>query len=310
LHNSHFSPLLKFYPKKDDKKMMALKSTVYPEKQMNQSILAFTQLSLKNLALRGLEQAFGVYIDSQESLLSNIYKPSLYFSNNKIGYLYVSGLALQHSKSHNLPPLEIAQAIASHLIANQNDFDVHIVPPGWIHLRLTDLTLSNWLQSIAVSPALSVSTATNASRLFPIQYAHARCCSLLRLAHLDGSVLSIEPLPDDNAVSWRVISPNPIPWLNSAQIRLTTTAESRLIAKLIPAVDDLTLVLDDSANFELAAREVSQAFQIFWSCCRIWGEVKINSLPLAQARLGLVLVTQIVLRSLLQREGAVAHEEL
>ncbi len=276
---------------------------------MRQKILCFTQLSLKYLALRGLDRAFSIYIDSQESLLSIFYKPSLYLSYNNIGYLYISGLALQHSKSHNLPPLEIAQAIASHLIAIQNDFDVLIVPPGWIHLRLTDLTLSNWLQNITVFPTPPASTTTNVPNLFPIQYAHARCCSLLRLAHLDGSVLRIQPLPDDNAVSWDVISPNPIPWLERAQIRLTTTAESRLITKLIQATDDLAGV-DGSGNIELAAREVSQAWEVFWSCCRIWGEVKINSLPLSQARLGLVLVTQTVLRSLLQRLGAMAPLEL
>ncbi|MBA3920540.1 MAG: glutamate acetyltransferase [Nostocaceae cyanobacterium] len=276
---------------------------------MNQKILCSTETSLKYSALRGLDTAFSIYIDSKKSLLRNSYKSSLYFSENNIGYLYISGLALQHSKSHNLPPLEIAHAIASHLITIQNDFDVLIVAPGWIHLRLTDLTLSNWLQNIAVSPVPQPSTTTNASNLFPIQYAHARCCSLLRLAHLDGSLLLIQPLPDDNAVSWRVISPNPIPWLDSAQIRLKTTAESRLIAKLIQAVDDLA-PLNACANFELAAREVSQAFEIFWSCCHIWGEVKINSLPLAQARLGLVLVTQTVLRSLLHRLGAIAPLEL
>jgi len=276
---------------------------------MNKKILQYTDVSLKYSALRGLDRAFSIYIDSEKSLLRNLYKPSLYFIQNSIGYLYISALALQHSKSHNLPPLEIAQAIASHLITIQNDFEVLIVSPGWIHLRLTDLTLSNWLQNIAVSPVPQPSTTTKAPNLFPIQYAHARCCSLLRLAHLDSSLLLIQPLPDDNAVSWRVISPNPIPWLDSAQISLKTTAESRLIAKLIQAVDDLADV-NASGNFELAARQVSQAFEIFWSCCHIWGEVKINSLPLAQARLGLVLVTQTVLRSLLHRLGAIAPLEL
>lgn len=79
---------------------------------MNKKILQSTDFSLKYSALRGLDTAFSIYIDSKKSLLSKFYKSSLYFSQNNIGYLYISGLALQHSKSHNLPPLEIAQAIA------------------------------------------------------------------------------------------------------------------------------------------------------------------------------------------------------
>ncbi|XZN96275.1 MAG: DALR anticodon-binding domain-containing protein [Microcoleus sp.] len=59
------------------------------------------------------------------------------------------------------------------------------------------------------------------------------------------------------------------------------------------------------------ANSLSTAFQTFYSQCRIWGEVKRENLKLAQARLGLVLATQSLLRFILEELlNAVAPLEL
>jgi arginyl-tRNA synthetase len=109
------------------------------------------------------------------------------------------------------------------------------------------------------------------------------------------------------------LSAQPIPWLDCDQkLRLHQPDEVRLIHQLVKMVDDL--VFSDSSrsvNWETAALKLSAAFDSFWCNCRIWGEVKINSWELAQARLGLLIATQLVLRSVLETKlGVFAPVEL
>ncbi|MEB3181667.1 MAG: DALR anticodon-binding domain-containing protein, partial [Nostocaceae cyanobacterium] len=136
---------------------------------------------------------------------------------------------------------------------------------------------------------------------FPIQYAHARCCSLLRLAHREG-LITLEPEPDNNLFPERIIAPNPLPWLDSdGQLCLVHPAENRLIDKLVQVIDDLYCGSPQQrVNWEKTALDLSAAFGNFWADCRIWGELKGNCKNLAQARLGLIMVTQSVFRLLLQ----------
>ncbi|NEP58605.1 MAG: hypothetical protein F6K31_16565 [Symploca sp. SIO2G7] len=112
-------------------------------------------------------------------------------------------------------------------------------------------------------------------------------------------------------------SQSPIPWLKEAQgldgevlhLRLVHPAERRLIAQIIDVQD--ALINQSQLQGIKLARELSKAFEQFYSSCRIWGEVKSQAPQLAQARLGLVAVTQILLRSLLQEQlGILAPVEL
>jgi arginyl-tRNA synthetase len=247
----------------------------------------------------------------------------LYKGRDNSRVLYISSVALRLAKSHNQTTMEIASGIVSHLSAIRGDvFSVQIVPPGLIYLELTHLFLATWLQSLVVTNVggdgemgTSKITIQNPSRLFAIQYAHARCYSLALLAHREGLIKLREPIPDisENSALHNLVSTEQIPWLKDHQkLRLSHPAEGRLISELVQVIDYLECTDScDAVNWEKVALNLSQTFEIFWSQCRIWGKVKISAPELAQARLGLIIATQSVLRCLLvDKLAAVAPLEL
>ena len=253
-------------------------------------------------------------------------------------FLYTSSVSLGLSKSQNRKAMELASAIASDISGICGEvFSIQIVPPGLIHFELTHSTLATWLQSLVVrsgewgvgsggvgeagedegDKANNQCPMPNAQcpmpNLFAVQYAHARCCSLVLLAHREGLIKLREPVPNTSPVFWSVISPNPLPWLNcDGTLRLNHPDERRLIGELIQVVDNIECAdVKGSVKWEKVALSLSQAFEKFWCNCRIWGEVKITSPELAQARLGLLMATQSVLRLVLEESlGVFAPLEL
>jgi len=283
----------------------------------------------KNTAIRQLLYSYLlVVVDSfnyhqqQQSTIKA--KIPLYKGRDSQQILYICGVALRLAKSHNRDPMEIASVITSRLLTIcKENLLVRIVSPGWIHLELADSLLAAWLQNLALGglgddrdTKKDERIATiNPARLFAMQYTHARCCSLILLAQRGGLIPFREPLPDN----WQglslgsLVSTMQIPWLNSeTKIRLNHPAESCLISELIEVVDSLIFPHDNKAmNWEKLGSDLSQAFTTFWSQCRIWGEVKTTLPEVTQARLGLILATQTVLRVLLVKKfGSVAPLEL
>ncbi|RUS96141.1 DALR anticodon-binding domain-containing protein [Trichormus variabilis] len=256
------------------------------------------------------------YTNHREILCIEDGKIPLYQGRDDEKILYISSLALRLSRPHNSQAMEIASEMAAYLSAHCGEiFKVKIVPPAWIYVELAHLTLADWLHSITVENTELKSIENNCSIIntdklvFTIQYSHARCCSLLRLAHRERLIELV-----DNSLNFRDFqSAQSIPWLDDDQkLRLNQPDEVRLIQQLLKLVDDL--VYPDagiSVNWGKAGLKLSQAFDNFWCNCRIWGEVKINSWELAQARLGLLIATQLVLRSVLETKlGAFAPLEL
>ncbi|MBP5974749.1 glutamate acetyltransferase [Brasilonema sp. CT11] len=159
--------------------------------------------------------------------------------------------------------------------------------------------------SISSSPFSS----PNSASLFTAQYAHARCCSLLRLGVHEGLIKLRESNVDegDNVKQnlWSsIFTPNPIPWLNSDEkLRFNHPASYLLINELVRVVDKVEgSDFGDSVNWEKAALDLSRVFETFWCKCQIFGEVKTASPELAQAKIGLVLATQSVLRFVLEEK--------
>ena len=258
---------------------------------------------------------------------------SLYQAKGCSRFLYISPIAFHLSKAKKIPALEIANAIALLLdsqveyccrqltSANLLQFTFEVVPPGWIHIEVTQPMLAAWLQNMITYPPqlqnyrekkYCLLTQSDTYRLFAAQYAHARCCSLLQMAHRE-KLITLKELPETSSAVFLLADPSPIPWLNDQKLRYFHTAELALISQLLATLDDFYCsgTSRQLKIWEKAALNLSQVFQTFYSCCRIWGEVKMQTLELSQARLGLVMATQICLRLLLQDKlGVLAPVEL
>lgn len=255
--------------------------------------------------------------------------------------MYRSAIALRLAPHFQQSACDIANELVTyfpttiHQSAKQMvlDFTVEVEPSGWINFWLSDRTLATWLQHlIEISPGRGLKerepnnchgedvnrtqlrqllhTQNDSHYLFPIQYAHARCCSLLRLAHHYGLVQLTDA--DFKTANWQFVEPKPIPWLNEESgvdpaqrpLRLVHPTEWRLLDRLMEVQDEIASL--DRLRAVKFASALSQEFERFYSSCRIWGEVKIQTPKLAQARLGLIAVTQKLLRSLLQDQLGVA----
>lgn len=261
---------------------------------------------------------------------------------------YVSAIAFKQTKGITQSTMEIAQRIASAIhqsieIANSNfeqlsfdrvwrHFEVKVSNPGWIHLSLGDRGTAVWLQLLcdcSLPIPDSVERETNnendnqvcwdATSLFKLQYAHARCCSILRLANREKLIQLGCPSIPAASLEWLISTPNPLPWLTAGcALRFEHPLEYRLINQLVAVLDTVfspPKSLIEQSRFNRMVFSVAQAladeFQAFYAECRIIGESLSEQLALSQARLGLVLATQSVLRFVLQSHlGFAAPTEL
>lgn len=234
--------------------------------------------------------------------------------------MYISSVAFVLSKALNIPPLEIATAIASYLYQAEKNITVRVIPSGFIHIEPTAPLLANWLQTLPFLPLLLAksilkeyfSPMVNNSHLFYIQHAHARCCSLLRQAEREGTITLTEIESQDKLRHLAIARPQPLPWLGErSQLRFCHPAEYALIGELVAVADSICASSGKLERSWQSAFNLSQAFASFHSCCRIWGEVKLSEPQLVQARLGLILAVQVVLQFLLhKRLGIFAPQEL
>jgi len=254
--------------------------------------------------------------------------------SKQLRVVYRCAIAFKLSNIVKLLASEVAESLLQQLERqnHQQNLIIQVVPPGWIYLELTQLSLAAWLQHwVETLPSLGnreqgsgeaegaggatsnyplpithyqskIQNPKSPDSLFPIQYAHARCCSLLQMAHRERLIVIKSRNFDNKSWVWKVESPRSIPWLDREEkICFNLPAELDLIIQLIAVLDDLYCPepTGQSLNWLKTALNLSQAFQTFYSQCRIWGEIKSQNLNLAQARLGLVAIAQSVLRILL-----------
>lgn len=246
-------------------------------------------------------------------------------SKNSLRVEYLSPIALKLANMQQQSPMDIALKIATYCqedrqnqrCLNQEYFTIEVVAPGIVLFQLTDLAVAASLQNfpglikqkMEKSDLKITHLSVDNDRLFPIQYSHARCCSLLRLADRE-QIIEIADRTNSQSL-WQLIAPNPIPWLDAQnRLRLFHPAELNLISQLFIIIDYLAPLLPENsediiitnrtAYYSKLAKALSDAFQTFYSQCRIWGEVKQETPKLAQSRLGLVVATQALLQFILQ----------
>jgi arginyl-tRNA synthetase len=248
---------------------------------------------------------------------------------------YVSALAFKLAASQQQSAVVIAEAIEAGVkqMIKRNQIDwggrqfwqklsIWVDPPGWIHLRLSEAGLAEWLQYLLEAlPDLSETTNVlnvtsnlaldqtiyQQTNFFRILHAHARCCSLLRLAAQENLIQINLQI---NRPGYFVM-PQPLSWIERDWLRCREPQELMLIAQICDALDFLAeseaLNSSDSMDekTEVAvqayktAERLSQAFHAFHANCRIWENIRLDR-PLAEVRLGLVLITQATLRLLLK----------
>jgi Arginyl tRNA synthetase N terminal domain len=218
---------------------------------------------------------------------------------------YRCAIAMQLSSKLSLSPIEIAQQVFSVLKAQSNLDDqefsqltltMKLIDPGWLDFEVSDHTLVLWLQllgqKIFSQPNLSKISGKD-DNLFLIEYTYARCCSLLRLGETEGLITLKLETSGDLRLPWKV--PDPIPWLNNTyQLRLTHQSALALINQVVITVD--RSVNNPSVTWNKLGTQLSESILDFERNCRIFGDLAQTNLQLSQARLGLIAISQHLLK--------------
>lgn len=229
---------------------------------------------------------------------------------------YRSAIAFKLTSLKQVSPMALSYQLLEALAAQANPLGtssevcVHAVSPGWLDFQLSDRAIALWLEQLPkLFPASKrLAELIEPSNGFPIQYVHARCCSLLRLGHQQGLIALKEQ--DLSQPVWQWESPKPIPllntWVHPEQLWLVKTDEQHLLDRLLDSTE-IPWVSQPSV-FKLMT-DLSRAILQFEQNCCLWGVI--NDTPqLAQARLGLLAVAQFVLRELLEQLNLAAPVEL
>ncbi|MDJ0726078.1 MAG: DALR anticodon-binding domain-containing protein [Prochloraceae cyanobacterium] len=265
--------------------------------QSFQLSITLESLSIQQILTENIAKSSFVFLKN-----SHKSKIPLYRLKNSSRVIYRCAIALSLAKNTNLPATEIAIALVNSLPRNspigsqsQLDFSIRVSNEGWIDFYLSDRSLCFWLQSLLQATASSLPKFPDPSlppcseNVFPIQYAHARCCSLLRLAREEGSI--------------------EIEFNDSEKLFVVHPAEQNSIDRLLELAD--VKASDRPQDWYKLAARLTQTFLELHRQCPIWERTNPNFLRSAKVRLGLIQVTQYFLNWLLiEKIGVTAPQEL
>ncbi len=223
---------------------------------------------------------------------------------------------------------QILQTFAQQSKPEEFNPKLWVHPEGWLYADFDSNNLAKFLQYLTTAEPtlLAVASPKKASEmrrpptissdpvLFKLQYAHARCCSLLRLAHQQKFLPfdNLEPYFKDCGTSlWQT---------DNGELRLQTKAEQALLLALFQFPQSLspqkvaygncaptvsgaeTRVMWPLPQAHLRKQAIAwgQLFTNFHSDCRLFGEIQTHEPQLAQARFALILIVKKVLAFLLE----------
>lgn len=222
--------------------------------------------SIKCLLIKKLQEAIILYQNILKKTPLDLGKIALNRAKNNGKIIYISAIAFQLAQLWHLDSWVIANELSHYLSKTLEtsdnsqpsinsfpiNFTITTFPPGWIHLQIDDITISHWLQHLSKEKIINIDKKNKLHYPFPIysypqkinlfdlQYTHARCCSLLRLAHREKIITLSEAQPENSLPCGYILIPKSIPWLNNqGQLQLITIPEIRLISQLIEFLDIL-----------------------------------------------------------------------
>jgi arginyl-tRNA synthetase len=257
----------------------------------------------------------------EPKLVQNLLAAKITISQNKSSHLspaeflpiiYACPLGLSLATNLQQSPPIIMEQLGS-LLSSKDDSNLEqgqllteIVPLGWINFYLDAKLIAEWLerslfwsQSNVITDRTIYPLDQTPPQLFPMQYIHARCCSLLRLAARENLITftaNLEQIKQPQSICW--LDPEHNLWL-------TEVAEHNLLQQLL-IVSDAWLENTHVRRWSKLALSLSQNTAIFLADCRFLGEVKQRYPQKAIARLGLIALVQFWLEKILVEKLRVA----
>jgi len=199
-----------------------------------------------------------------------------------------------------------------------HDCTVTVRGRGLLQIEVGDRALTTWLYpllrlpcpkspSFEPLPPAAWAAALGDAAWFPIQVAHARCCSLISLGDREQCLALATPLEAQTA--WpQIHQPDPIPGLERGQpLTLQHPAEWALFEQCLRSLDSWAAVeTPESGKAALALHlalhkdglHLSQQVQAFEAACRVLEPILLAH---TQRRLGILLLAQRVLGLILAK---------
>jgi arginyl-tRNA synthetase len=286
-------------------------------------------ISVKNLLKQELLVILDLYqqklkMSIEPKLVQNLLTAKITISPNShlsqaqfLPIIYACPLGLSLATNLQQSPPIIMQQIG-YLLTCKDDSNLEqgqllteIVPLGWINFYLDAKLIAEWLgrslfwsQSNVITDRTIYPLDKTPPELFPVQYIHARCCSLLRLAARENLITLVANLE-------QIKQPQSICWLDREHnLWLTEIAEHNLLQQLL-IVSDAWLENTHVRRWSKLALSLSQNTTIFLADCRFLGEVKQQYPQKAIARIGLIALVKFWLEKILvEKLGVAAPREL